>query len=161
MEFGPNSIIVDDLTEEAELAAETSVSRSGNATENGKYCDNLMPDNGDAESAASAPSYDAASKRVPIDTLARLFPHVKRSVLKFTLDKCSGDVLRAIEQLVYHNNPHAAAAGWLSNLFSSLPQVSKLLGFLWLHQSANHRHMSSNVTDLPSRSARTALIFHV
>ena len=94
------------MTEEAELAAETSVSRSGNATENGKYCDNLMPDNGDAESAASAPSYDAASKRVPIDTLARLFPHVKRSVLKFTLDKCSGDVLRAIEQLVYHNNPH-------------------------------------------------------
>lgn len=99
-------------TEEAELVAETSASRSGNGngTGNVKYCDNLMPDNGDTESATSATSCDPASKRVPIDTLARLFPHVKRSVLKFTLDKCNGDVLRAIEQLVYHNNPHAAAA---------------------------------------------------
>lgn len=45
-----------------------------------------------------------ASKRAPLDTLARLFPQTKRTTLKSTLDRCDGDVLRAIEQLVYHNN---------------------------------------------------------
>lgn len=45
-----------------------------------------------------------ASKRAPLDTLARLFPQTKRATLKSTLDRCDGDVLRAIEQLVYHNN---------------------------------------------------------
>lgn len=55
-------------------------------------------------------SIDAASaeepegKRAPLDTLARLFPQARRNILKSTLDRCDGDVLRAIEQLVYHNN---------------------------------------------------------
>lgn len=47
-----------------------------------------------------------AARRLPIDTLARLFPHAKCAVLKSTLEKCSGDVLQAIEQLVYNHNPH-------------------------------------------------------
>lgn len=60
-------------------------------------------DNVAALEAAAAAS-DAASKRVPLDTLARLFPQTKRAMLKSTLERCDGDVLRAIEQLVYHNN---------------------------------------------------------
>ena len=44
------------------------------------------------------------NKRVPIDTLARLFPQMKRNVLRSTLDRCEGDVLKAIEQLIYRNN---------------------------------------------------------
>ena len=58
----------------------------------------------DPPSAATPPAEVNSNKRVPIDTLARLFPQVKRTVLRSTLDRCDGDVLRAIEQLVYHNN---------------------------------------------------------
>jgi hypothetical protein len=65
-----------------------------------------VDDNGSALEAASGGGSEpeAASKRVPLDTLARLFPQTKRATLKSTLDRCDGDVLRAIEQLVYHNN---------------------------------------------------------
>jgi len=44
------------------------------------------------------------NKRMPLDTLARLFPQMKRSSLKSTLDAANGDVLKAIEQLVYQNS---------------------------------------------------------
>lgn len=54
--------------------------------------------------SVASPAEMSNNKRVPIDTLARLFPQTKRTVLRSTLDRCDGDVLRAIEQLVYHNN---------------------------------------------------------
>lgn len=57
---------------------------------------------GNSIDAANAEEPEA--KRAPLDTLARLFPQAKRALLKSTLDRCDGDVLRAIEQLVYHNN---------------------------------------------------------
>lgn len=60
------------------------------------------------ESTPGAARYEDASssdsKRVPIDTLARLFPQIKRNILRSALDRCDGDVLKAIEQLIYHNN---------------------------------------------------------
>ena len=63
-----------------------------------------VEDNASALDAASGGGADASNKRVPLDTLAKLFPQTKRATLKSTLDRCDGDVLRAIEQLVYHNN---------------------------------------------------------
>lgn len=60
---------------------------------------------GEDDQASAGADDETSNKRVPLDTLARLFPQVKRSLLKSTLDKSKGDVLRAIEQLVYsHNN---------------------------------------------------------
>jgi len=61
------------------------------------------------ESSVVTPDVDAG-KRVPLDTLARLFPQVKRTLLKTTLDKSDGDVLKAIEQLVYSQNNNPAVA---------------------------------------------------
>ena len=65
-----------------------------------------MEDNASALDAASGGGADASNKRVPLDTLAKLFPQTKRATLISTLDRCDGDVPIAIEQLVYHNkNP--------------------------------------------------------
>ena len=65
-----------------------------------------VEDNASALDAASGGGADASNKRVPLDTLAKLFPQTKRATLISTLDRCDGDVPIAIEQLVYHNkNP--------------------------------------------------------
>ena len=83
------------MTDEAESASDPSVASA--AVAGNKYSA-LLPD---LEAEATGNQCDP--KRLPIDTLARLFPQIKRNILKSTLEKCNGDVLRAIEQLVYHN----------------------------------------------------------
>ncbi len=46
----------------------------------------------------------AAARRAPIDMLARVFPHMRRSVLQLILQGCSGDVVQAIEQVLNNHN---------------------------------------------------------
>ena len=50
----------------------------------------------------------AGMRRVPIDMLCRVFPHMKRSVLQLILQGCNGDVVQAIEQVLNnHNTDHS------------------------------------------------------
>jgi hypothetical protein len=84
-------------TDEPELASDRTKFELTDVDDNGSALDATSGGGGGSEP-------EAASKRVPLDTLARLFPQTKRATLKSTLERCDGDVLRAIEQLVYHNN---------------------------------------------------------
>nr|UVU37432.1 dmrt99B [Diaphanosoma celebensis] len=90
--------------DEVECASNPPVPPAAMAAVAGTKFDALLP-----ELDADAAGNPCDAKRLPIDTLARLFPQIKRNILKTTLEKCNGDVLRAIEQLVYHN-PSADSA---------------------------------------------------
>ena len=83
------------------------------ASESARSADNYSSASRSSASAGSA--YDLGSgglgapgyggpggsfKRAPIDTLTRIFPHMKRSVLQLILQGCNGDVMQAIEQVL-------------------------------------------------------------
>lgn len=47
------------------------------------------------------------NRRAPLETLCRIFPHMKRSVLQLILQGCNSDIVQAIEQ-VLNNHPDQA-----------------------------------------------------
>ena len=46
------------------------------------------------------PTEHCNSRGAPVDTLCRIFPHMKRSVLQLIIQGCNGDVVQAIEQVL-------------------------------------------------------------
>ena len=69
---------------------------------------------------------ESGVRRAPIDMLARVFPHMKRSVLQLILQGCGGDVVQAIEQVLNnHNDNSSPAAG--SNTSSSTETSTALV----------------------------------
>lgn len=64
----------------------------------------------------SALAHYGGNKRQPIEMLARIFPHMKRSVLQLILQGCGGDVVQCIEQIL---NSHGDMHGMSSQLMGS------------------------------------------
>ncbi|KAK8758671.1 hypothetical protein V5799_003696 [Amblyomma americanum] len=106
----------------------------------------------------------ASQRRSPLDTLARLFPTRPQSSLAAVLDRCGGDVLQALDQLLlqeppppldYRRHPPlpppaAAAAATLLGAVPAYPGLfppppptaaaehAKRLASIWAPQQADH-----------------------
>lgn len=57
-----------------------------------------------SEAGAALLAAAGAQKRSSIDTLCRIFPHKKRSVLHLILQGCNGDLVQSIEQVLSNNH---------------------------------------------------------
>lgn len=94
-----------ELMTPTELAATTATATARRRSMKLEPVADTILESDDSAAVAGAPiGLDTNNKRVPLDTLARLFPQMKRNTLKSTLDASNGDVLKAIEQLVYQNS---------------------------------------------------------
>lgn len=71
-------------------------------------------------SLASAAQY----RRAPLDTLTRVFPHMKRSVLQLILQGCNGDAMAAIEQVLNNHSQEVSSAS--SGSSTSTPSVGPM-----------------------------------
>ena len=83
----------------------------------------------------SPPITPESHRRLPIDLLARVFPHMKRSVLQLILQGCNNDVVQAIEQVLNNHSstsmssvitPHTLnlPPGITSRAFPTMPSQS-------------------------------------
>ena len=73
-----------------------------------------------AMAAVAAAAYgNGTSQRTPLELLARVFPHMKRNVLKLIVQNCNGDVVQAIEHVL--NSPYHHAT---SNPSGSSTEIS-------------------------------------
>lgn len=79
-------------------------------------------------------------RAAPLETLSRVFPHIKRNVLQLVLQSCGHDLVQAIEQLLNTHGASAGGAGLSStptSLSDSLPFSSTSAGFNPLSTSAS------------------------
>ncbi|GFO05024.1 doublesex-and mab-3-related transcription factor a2 [Plakobranchus ocellatus] len=103
----------------------------------------------------------AGKRAAPLETLTRVFPHMKRSVLQLVLQTCGHDLVQAIEQIL---NTNGASAGGVPHAMtgSSLPDA---LPFPSSSSSSNTIPLST-ATSLPlsamgmSAAALGALAMH-
>ena len=51
------------------------------------------------------------ARRPPLDILARIFPHMKRSVLQLIMQGCNNDLVQAIEQVLNNHSQNASGEG--------------------------------------------------
>lgn len=69
------------------------------------------------------------ARRVPIDMLCRVFPHMKRSVLQLILQGCNGDMVQAIEQVLNnHSGEQSPGVNGNSSTMSSPEGLSLAAG---------------------------------
>lgn len=85
-----------------------------------------------------AGSRSGVSRRTPVDILARIFPHQKRSLLQLVLQGCHGDVLQAIEQILNSHSTEDSALELFNNTVLSSP--ASLLHSQHLHQQQQQQH---------------------
>ncbi|KAL8612679.1 hypothetical protein ACOMHN_025330 [Nucella lapillus] len=62
----------------------------------------------------------SSAGRSPLDTLCRVFPHLKREALQSSLESCQHDVLLTIETLLNQQNPHHPRS-LASSFLASMP----------------------------------------
>ena len=51
---------------------------------------------------------DEHNRRAPLETLRRIFPHMKQSVLQLIMQGCNNDIVQAIEQILNNHNSQPA-----------------------------------------------------
>ncbi|RUS75256.1 hypothetical protein EGW08_016971, partial [Elysia chlorotica] len=81
------------------------------------------------------------SSAAPLETLSRVFPHMKRNVLQMVLQSCGHDLVQAIEQILNTHgaggSPAAAAAAAAAAALSAATSLSDSLPFTPPSSNAN------------------------
>ncbi|GFS05365.1 doublesex- and mab-3-related transcription factor A2-like [Elysia marginata] len=91
-------------------------------------------------------------RAAPVETLCRVFPHIKRNVLQLVLQSCGHDLVQAIEQIL---NTHGASSG--GTLTHPATSLSDSLPFSSSSTSGNHLPTSTSFPLGPMGMSAAAL----